>query len=414
MNIQKINKKLIMIISGCIFAIPLWHLGVSAAGCRVSDMMPAAGMALAMEEGVSIDEFCTALSDDYSLELADRIAEATIKSEEYTQMVSAYEEEMRAADPENFKNLVIADVDRYVNIRDIPSEEGEIVGKLYDNSVGEFIEEDNGWYLISSGNVRGYVKGEYCVTGEDAIELAKEVGTRMATVNTTTLKVRTEPTMASEVMGLVPIEEELTVSEELDGWVKVSIEEGEGYVSAEYVDLWTDFVCAESKEEEDARLERERLAQEEANAAALAAQAQWQQAENTTPAGDSAHQYTVPDIAGSGMGSSVAQYACQFVGNPYVYGGSSLTGGTDCSGFVMSVYAHYGVSLPHSSSGDRNMGYAVEGGLAAAQPGDIICYSGHVGIYIGNGQIVHASTSRTGICIGSATYRQVLAVRRIF
>ena len=96
-----------------------------------------------------------------------------------------------------------------------------------------------------------------------------------------------------------------------------------------------------------------------------------------------------------------------------MFGGSSLTQGTDCSGFVMSVYANFGVSLPHSSSGDRSIGYDV-GGLENAQPGDIICYSGHVGIYIGNGQIVHASTSKTGIVVGNATYRTPLCVRRIF
>ena len=113
------------------------------------------------------------------------------------------------------------------------------------------------------------------------------------------------------------------------------------------------------------------------------------------------------------MGSAVAQYALQFVGNPYVYGGSSLTNGTDCSGFVMSVYANFGVSLPHSSASDRSQGYGVDG-LANAQPGDIICYSGHVGLYIGNGQIVHASNKQTGIIVSQADYRKILAIRRIF
>ena len=113
------------------------------------------------------------------------------------------------------------------------------------------------------------------------------------------------------------------------------------------------------------------------------------------------------------MGSAVAEYALQFVGNPYVYGGTSLTNGADCSGFVMSVYANFGVSLPHSSAADRSQGAAVDG-LSNAQPGDIVCYSGHVGLYIGNGQIVHASNSRTGIIVSNADYRKVLAVRRIF
>jgi len=115
--------------------------------------------------------------------------------------------------------------------------------------------------------------------------------------------------------------------------------------------------------------------------------------------------------SGSGSGQSVANYAMQFIGNPYVYGGTSLTNGADCSGFVQSVYKHFGVSLPRSSSAQRSAGTGVS--YSDAQPGDIICYAGHVGIYIGNGQIVHASSPTTGIKIGNATYRSILSVRRI-
>lgn len=114
----------------------------------------------------------------------------------------------------------------------------------------------------------------------------------------------------------------------------------------------------------------------------------------------------------SSHGESVADFAVQFVGNPYVYGGTSLTNGADCSGFVMSVYENFGVSLPHSSTADRNVGVDV-GGLENAQPGDLVCYSGHVGIYIGDGQIVHASTASTGIKISDADYRTPVAVRRV-
>ncbi len=307
---------------------------------------------------------------------------------------------------EVFSNLVIAQVHDYVNVRSGPSENDEIVGKLYNNSVGTYLGEENGWYQIKSGSVTGYVKAEYCVTGQAAVELAPKVGKRIATVTTTTLKVRKEASTESEVLGLVPIDDELVVLEELDGWVKVEIEEGEGYVSMDYVKLSTEFVQAESKAEEEARLAKEEAAKEAARASASS------NTSKSTSSKDvkSAEQFTTEK---SSIGEAVAAFAVQFVGNPYVYGGTSLTNGCDCSGFVMSVYANFGVSLPHSSAADRNVGAAVDG-LANAQPGDIVCYSGHVAIYIGGGQIVHASTSKTGIIISNANYRTPLAVRRIF
>lgn len=324
----------------------------------------------------------------------------SIPSEVPAEVITSNEE---TKEIEDFSNLVIADVNDYVNVRAEASTESEIIGKLYDNSVGELLEEtEDGWYKIESGKVIGYVNAEYCVTGDAAVEMAKEVGTRIATVTTTTLKVRKEASTDSPVLGLVPIEEELIVKEEVEGWVLVDIEEGYGYVSVDYVELRTDFVKAESKEEEEARLKKEKEARE---AARLAAQKKANT--NTTNVN-----YTIPE-GGSEMGKAVIEYALQFVGNPYVYGGSSLTNGTDCSGFVMSVYENFGVSLPHSSTADRNEGYAVDG-LENAQPGDIICYSGHVALYIGDNQIVHASTAKTGIIVSRADYKKILAVRRIF
>ena len=395
------------------------NITANAAG-GISEVLPSAGVTLTLADNTTTLQ---AIKD--SAPTGDGAVENTTdtKKIEQTQTIEELKAETEAAveemtpeqaEEESFKSLVIAQVTNYVNVRSTPSEEGEIVGKLYDKSVGTFLSEKDGWYEINSGSVTGYVKAEFCVTGEAAVDLAKEVGTRIATVTTTTLYVRQEPTTESSVIGMVPIEDDLIVTEELDGWVKVNIEEGDGYVSTDYVTLTTEFVKAESKAEEEARLAKEEAEREAARKAAAAAEAARkaestaQKTETQTPT------ETVTVSGGSETGTAVANYALQFVGNPYVYGGSSLTNGTDCSGFVMSVYANYGVSLPHSSSALRSSGSGVEGGLSAAQPGDIICYSGHVGLYIGNGQIVHASTSKTGIIVSNADYRQVLAVRRIF
>ena len=360
---------------------------------------------------VQVGGFADMASTDNKVSAAHsrRIEDTIVVSEGYTRDLKEAANTGLSEEEESFKNLVIAKVNDYVNVRDMPSEEGNIVGKLYDKSVGNFIEEENGWYKINSGSVEGYDKGEYCVTGDAAVDYAKEVGTRIATVTTTTLKVREQPGLEETVLGLVPIEDELIVTEELDGWVKVNIEEGDGYVSTDYVTLSTEFVKAESIEEERARLEKEEAAR---RAAQEAANKKMSSKKSSAPETTTEGGKTYQSPTGS-TGSDVVKFAMQFVGNPYVYGGSSLTNGTDCSGFVMSVYNNFGVSLPHSSAAGRSVGATVNG-IENAQPGDIVCYSGHVGIYAGNGQLVHASTSKTGIIVSSATYRPILSIRRIF
>ena len=334
---------------------------------------------------------------------------------------------------EDLSDLVIAKVNDYVYVRSEASEESEYVGKLYNHSVGNQLSVEGDWIKIKSGTTEGYVKKEYVVTGDEAEALAKEVGTRTAKVLTTTLYVRTEASTDSDIIGMVPMDDQLTVTDETEGWAKVSVEEGEGYVSTEFVKLYTDFVRAESKAEEEARLEREEREREAARKAAEAAEAAERKAREKEAAKKNASKGSKGakgnaggkssggssggsgySASGSGSGSAVANYALQFVGNPYVYGGTSLTNGADCSGFVMSVYRKFGISLPHSSGGDRGVGSAVAGGLANAQAGDIVCYSGHVAIYIGGGQIVHASTAKTGIKVSNANYRTPVAVRRIF
>ena len=391
-----------MRMTACAWAAAVTFSGMSltANAASGSSALPSGGVGLTLANNATALENIAG-TENKNVKANSGAAKVETKAAE---MVEETEEDL-------FRNLVIAQVNNYVNVRNLPSEEGEIVGKLYDDSVGTLLDEKDGWYQIKSGSVTGYVKGEFCVTGEDAVDLAKKVGTRFATVNTTTLKVRTEPSLEASVLGLVPLEDELVVLDETDEWVQVDVEEGTGWVSKEFVILHTEFVEAESKEEEEARLAKEAEERRKAREAA-AKTAQPKESSNTNTNKTTAA--VVSNENSSEMGVAVAEYALQFVGNPYVYGGTSLTNGADCSGFVMSVYSNFGVSLPHSSAADRNQGSAVEGGLDNAQPGDLICYSGHVALYIGDGQIVHASTKKTGIIVSSASYKKVLAVRRIF
>ena len=381
----------------------------SADGSAAQEDSPAADTSEEDSATVS-DNSVSSIAKQETEDLIKEIEQKEITTTQSTAQLAAAQAASMTDEEKEFSNLVIAKVNSYVNVRSDASEEAEVVGKLYDKSVGTYLSEKDGWYEINSGNVTGYVKAEYCVTGKDAIELAKEVGTRIATVTTTTLKVREEASTESTVLGLVPIEEELSVVEEQDGWVKVDIEEGYGWVSMDYVSLRTDFVKAESKEEEEARLAKEAEERRKAQAAASANSKKPESGGNKNY--NSASSY-IPAGGGSASGNAVAQFALQFKGNPYVWGGTSLTNGADCSGFVMSVYKNFGVNLPHSSTADRSVGSAV-GSLAEAQPGDLICYSGHVGIYVGDNQIVHASTSKTGIIVSNASYRNILAIRRIF
>lgn len=372
-----------------------------------------------------------------------RMMEPEMVAEEAWETAEIAENELPQTASE-FADIAVAQVNHYVNVRQEPDTESEILGKLYDKSAATVLETtEDGWYRITSGNVNGYVKAEYVVVGDE--ELARSVGTRLATVTTTTLFVRTEPTTEAKVLTMLPDGDDVVVTDEsTEGWAKVSTADGDGYVALDYVTLSTEYIHAESKAEEEARLAREeaerqaaaRAAEEarkarEVEAARAAAEqeaarrAAEKQEVKKSGAGSSAA--AGGSSTGSGSGSSAGQsaqtassngqavvdYARQFLGNPYVYGGNSLTNGTDCSGFVKGVYAAFGINLPRTSSEQRSVGYAVS--LSEIQPGDIVCYSGHVGIYAGNNTLIHASNEKIGITLTSpVTYRSVLAVRRIF
>ena len=181
----------------------------------------------------------------------------------------------------------------------------------------------------------------------------------------------------------------------VNGWYPVKVGDVDGWVSGEYVTEETSYSYGETKEEEEKRIAEEERKEQEA--------------EEQQAAEAAASSVTGTDVSGQ----AVIDYACQFVGNPYVWGGTSLTNGADCSGFVQSVYAHFGVSLPRTTYDMVNSGYAVS--YEEAQPGDLILYGdcSHVGLYMGDGNIVNALNSDRGICICSATYTNIYAVRRV-
>ena len=329
--------------------------------------------------GTSIGETLTAVANSAKTS-AQETAEESASSSDSVQS----EDGVGEGSSESAADLAVATVSDYVNVRAEASTDSEIVGKLYKDGVATVLDDNgDGWVKIQSGSVTGYISKDFLATGSEAEKLADENKSQVAEVTTETLRVRAAADINSDVITLVPQGEKLNVIEETDGWLKVSTDEGEGYISADYADVEAVYQVAESIEEE-----QQRLAEEAAEAEAKA----------------EADTYN--------RRVEVVNYAMQFLGNPYVWGGTSLTNGIDCSGFTMQVYAHIGYSLPHYDVSQRSCGTAVDS-LADALPGDLVFYSGHVAIYCGGGQVVHASNPRDGIKVSNANYRSIVCIRRI-
>ncbi len=360
-----------------------------------------------------------------------------------------------------YANLGVSVADNYVNIRKEPSTESEVVGKLYRGCAADILETlEGGWVKIKSGDVEGYIAMEFLAIGDDAESMVDQYATKWATVNTQTLRVREKPSTESSILTLIPMGEKYIVINEEDDWVEILLGTDEdtgsdftGFVKKvvdgmELINISVDFKYAISVEEENRikKLQEEaeaaeaqrklELAQEEAERkeadrkaaerkAQQAAEAAAREANNSSSgsSSDSSSSNSSDDDSStpapsSGSASKVVKYALKFVGNPYVYGGTSLTKGADCSGFVQSVYRDFGYSIPRDSrSQAASAGKRVSEGDIA--PGDLVFYTNssgtvnHVAMYIGNGMIVHAANSRQGIITSHYKYRNIYCVRRV-
>lgn len=339
-----------------------------------------------------------------------------------------------------YANVAVAKVSGAVNIRSEASTSGAVLGKIYNNNAATILDTVDGeggkWYKIRSGSVTGYIKAEYFVTGQEAEEQLKSSGVTYGTVvGTTTLRLRESPDLTSKTLTLLAEGAQYLVIGQEGDFLKVAVDSDLiGYVHKDYMTTNVKLPEAVSNEEEQAQKEDEEKRRQEAQAAIQALE-QVKGSESNNAAGqpssgliaanpEEASDPTVaaptPDqISGTkepekggavenATRNAVVAYAKQFLGNPYKYGGTSLTEGADCSGFVMSVYAHFGIDTGRSSRDQA--GHGTEIPVDSVQPGDLLFYASggsinHVGIYIGGGQIIHASNPTTGICLAPANYR---------
>ncbi len=302
-----------------------------------------------------------------------------------------------------YDNLGISNVNNYLNIRVEPKEDAKIIGKMTSKSGGEILEitEDGGWYKIKSGPVTGYVKSEFILTGDAAKEEALNVAQLMAIVSTDKLNARTEPNTDAPIWTQISNSERYSVMSQQDGWVQIALDETSAYVATEFVDVRyalneaIEFTPVEETPEPETKAESSKGSSGSKNSS------------KGSSKGSSGSQNA--SSSGSSKRAQIANYATQFLGNPYVWGGTSLTNGADCSGFTMSVMAHFGVSLPHHSGSQAGAGKSISS--SQMRPGDLIFYTNssgtinHVALYIGGGRVCHASNARDGIKISTWNYR---------
>ena len=323
-----------------------------------------ASQPVAVEAGtVSIKEVTPQAGVSFVLTSTKSVEEYIVNAQEATENQWGY------------TNLGVANVDRYLNVRENPGESSKIVGKMPKNAACEVIAIEDGWAQITSGEVEGYVSMDYLLTGVEAVMKANEVASPVVIVNAEDgLRIRTAPSTESSCVTVVLEGTQLDYIETVDGWHKVMIDNDEAYVSAEYADV-TEVL------------------------------------ETAVTLTELLYGQGVSDVR-----VDMVEYAKQFLGNPYVWGGTSLTKGTDCSGFTQSIYKKYGISISRTSRSQANDGTKIT--MDQAKPGDLIFYSqngtiNHVAMYIGGGQVIHASNPKSGIKISKYNYRTPAKVVRI-
>jgi cell wall-associated NlpC family hydrolase len=359
--------------------------------------------------------------------------ESTAETEETTEAPTEAETQPEKTSP--YANVAVSRVREgsYVNVRTEPNTSSEVLGKLYNDCAATILDtvagEDGDWYEIKSGSVRGYIKAEYFITGDEAEARAIEIGKLEGYVNTNGLRLRSEPNLDSQILTLLYSGETYQVLEVGDEFVKVQVDDEIGYVYGEMIDVSVKFDTAisleeeKAKEEEEARKKAEAAAaakklEEAKKAAAAESAAAANQSSQSEASGNDITQETTAAVSttttsvSSASRDALVSYAKQWVGvTPYVYGGTSLTTGADCSGFIQACYANaLGMSVPRDSRSQASGGTEIS--ESELQPGDLVFYNGggstinHVAMYIGGGQVVHASNASVGTIISNMKYRE--------
>lgn len=338
--------------------------------------------------------------------------------------------ETSTATESKYADKAVADIysTTTLNIRKNGSTDAKIVGKMKKGNIATVLKKGSEWSKVRSGNVTGYVKNQYLVFGDEIENFAKQNVKKVAKVQTETLRVRKKASTDSKIVTLVSEDDKLKVKKQTDDWAKVKVDGQTGYVSKDYAKVTYSFGKAKSMKQIQAEQEAKKRAEEAGRSKSVSTTSSGHTSNTGTTSGSTTGSaqttkkasVSVSSSGSSATGSRIASYAQQFVGNPYRYGGNSLTSGIDCSGFTQQVMAKFGYSISRTSSSQSGNGRAVS--TSNLRAGDLVFYGdggsiNHVAIYIGGGQVVHASNSapypRGGIKISNVNYRTPICARRI-